>query len=135
MAVLPRLRASLADLLIPEQPTAGRAVEQLIHPEKPDHGAVTDTNRRFPSAYPCDRPGGRRLTLYDIEARLTTLRDRAVGGPILRRLIHPGNPPIEVIDPYHFRTRQPGVASEQLIAPGEHELRPSLPEDAHGAVA
>src|SRR5438128_1075914 len=63
--------------------------------------------------------------------RLAALHDFFVVAAVLRGLMTPGQPLVEVVDPDHLGWPQSSVFRKGLVAPTERQLWPELPEDPH----
>src|SRR5206468_5716556 len=105
-------------------------VEQLVHAEDPDDLAARFADWCFSRAHPGDAGRG-LLPLQDVELGGAALEDRLVILTILRSLVPPREPAVEIVradqllGPIHA-----GIAREQVVAPAELETGAELPEDA-----
>ena len=119
------------DFMKRERPVAASTTSYI--PSTPIRGPVRELDRRLADAHPARLAVAGLLALDDVEVGLAALHHPFVVATVLRRLMTPGEPLVEVVGADQLRHGEPGILGECLVASAELVLRAALPHDAHVA--
>ena len=130
---------SFIDFMKSERPVAASTTSYI--PSTPIAVPLASLIGAFPTRTQLVEDGGFRddlvarlaglLALDDVEVGIAALHHPLVVATVLRRLVPPGEPLVEVVRPEQLRHGEPRILGERLVASAEQILRAGLPHDPH----